>query len=336
MIRHLDPTALPSPKRKRGISNRRVRHGFTLVELLVVIAIIVILMSAVIVASTTLITKAKVSNTQALLTVVRDAVEQFKREQEAAPTITRARQGAVKYRDRYGLYPPDELEVFTPVGIPGSGASGGSLATGGAEIVPAPPYDAMRFYTKGLTWEDARLEHRDLAAMVVTIQTLGDVSASILGGIQNRYWRPAPLDDRDKPALFLDRPDTDGHRNDSWDSGDFEIRYIIDVWGTPLRYFAQRDRDANNPPEPSSNHEDWNEVSTTMVRLNGGRPVIMSYGPNGREQLTQEAMGDDATASLVADWVAVEDDHPQINHHLNADNVYADPTLKEKLVRGTQ
>ena len=336
MIRYRCPIAFPSPKRQRGVSHRRLRCGFTIVELLVVVGII---------ASTTLMTRARTSSTQALLTVVGDAVEQFKREQEAAPTITRAKQGTgqdtVKYRDRYGLYPPDELEVFTAVGIPGSPGNDEkkSLAPGRSQIVPAPQsggsYDSMKSYTRGLAWEDARFEHRDLRAMIVAIETLGDTSAAILDGVQDRFRTPGPLDDEDPPtpALFLDRPGASGRPNGRWDSEDLQIRNIVDAWGTPLGYFAQRDwvPDAKDEPEPSSNHEDWNEVSTTLVRLNGGRPAIMSYGPDGQEQLTADAMGDDAQASLVGDWV-FQDDH-QINNHLNADNIYADPALKEKLER---
>jgi type II secretory pathway pseudopilin PulG len=305
-----------------------------------VVGIIVILMGAVMIASTTLMTKARTSSTQALLTVVSDAVEQFKREQEANPTITRARQGEVKYRDRYGLYPPDELEVFTAVGIPGGPGNDKkySLAPGRSQIVPSPQsggsYDSMKFYTRGLAWEDSRFEHRDLRAMVVAIETLGDTSAAILGGVQDRFRTSGPLDDEDppKPSLFLDRPGANGKLNSDWDGEDLQIHDIVDAWGTPLAYFAQRnwDPDTKSQPEPSSNHEDWNRVSTILVRLNSGRPVIMSYGPDGQEQLTADAMGDDARASLVGDWVS-QDDH-QFNHDLNTDNIYADPALKEKLV----
>ena len=43
--------------------------------------IIVILVGSVLVAGSTLINRSRVSNTRALLTIVRDAVEQFAREQ---------------------------------------------------------------------------------------------------------------------------------------------------------------------------------------------------------------------------------------------------------------
>ena len=329
----LEPSSIPAPKVcERSIpkaSGTRPGRAFTLVELLVVIIVIVILLSAVLAASSTLFTKAKTANTQALLTVVRDAVEQFKREQTAKPTITRARQGVIKYLDRYGYFPPDELEVFTPIGIPGSGPAGNTLAPGGAVMVPAPGYGLMAFYTQGLPPEEKAAEHRDIVAMIVAIQTLGDASSAILDRIQDRYWL-APLDDKEDPTVFLDR-DGDG----DWDGDDHQVRYIIDDWGNPISYLAQRDWVP--PPTPvnaASNHPNWNEASTELIRLNAGQPVIFSYGPNGKEQLTLEQMGDNGAASLVGDFEGLSGTRHRIDHPLNADNVYADPSLKEKLVEG--
>lgn len=315
--------------------------AFTLIELLVVMAIIAVLAASVIVASSTLINKAKTSNTQALLTLVRDAVEEFEREQTTNPTITRARQGGVKYADRYGPYPPDELEVFTPVGIPGSGAAGKTLAPGGALMVPGPGggYPPMNFYTKGRSPQEAALEHRDLSAMMVAIEVFGDASAAMLDRIDKRYWF-TPLDDQDppEPAVYLDRPENATEEpNGKWDAWDLQVRWIADDWGNPISYMAQRDWVP--PPAPhvaSSNRPEltssWNHTSTELVRLNGGRPVIFSYGPDGSEQLTRDAMGEEGLASLVGDFA----DNHLIDNPLNADNVYANPALKDKLAAGIE
>lgn len=310
--------------------------------------IIVILISAVLVATSTLVNKAKVSNTKAMLTIVRDAVEQFRREQTAKPTIARASQPPavagnprIRYVDRFGHYPPDELEVFTPVGLPGSGPSGGTLAPGGAEMFPAPTtnggYNAMMFYTKGLPEAQQPMEHRDLVAMIVAIQTLGDASSAILDGIQDRYWF-APLDMQPPPptpSVFLDYPDptTDPPtRNDICDAYDLQIRYIIDDWGSPISYMTQRNGALPGSPGASTNHSSWSEASTEFVRLNGGQPVIFSYGPDGEEQLTREAMRTGGDASLVGDFA----NDGMINNPMNADNLYADPTLAEKLPRAEE
>ena len=301
-------------------------RAFTLVELLIVIVIIVILISAVLVASSALFTKAKVSSTQALLTVVRDAVEQFKREQTAGPSISRN----AAYRTRYGAFPPDELEVFSSAEVFPGGPANRSFAVGQAEIFPQPKYDPMKFYTIGLPPDEQAMEHRDIAAMIVAIQDLGDASAAILDRVQDRYWL-APLDPNDDPSVFLDK-----NGNGTWDSDDHQIRYIIDDWGNPLSYLAQRDwvQPPNTPPK-SSNHGDWNEASSTLIRLNGGQPVIMSYGPNGKEQLTQNAMGGSADVSIVGDFagLGLGSTQGKIDHLLNADNIYADPTLREKLAQ---
>lgn len=332
MVELLSRRAAALNPRRTPFNLNRSPRGFTLVELLVVVVIIAVLISAVVAASTTLVTKAKISSTQAVLTIVRDAVEQFHREQAAQPTLARNE----AYQDRYGYYPPDELEVFTPSGIPDD-LHPQSRAVGGAVIVPTPPpsgaYPHMNFYTRRLPPYEAALEHRDQVAMVVAIQTLGDASASILERVQDRYWASPPTDpaeDPPAPILFLDRDN-----NGDWDrTEDHQLRYIVDDWRTPISYFAQRNWDPDNPPAPSSNHASWNEASTEIVRLNGGQPVVMSYGPNGKEQLTRDAMGDEASASLVGDFEADAEHRHKINHHLNADNVYVDSTLKEKLAKG--
>jgi len=315
----------------------------TLVELLIVIVVIGILVSSVLVASSGFINKGRTNNTQAVLQIVADAVEEFKREQSTRPTITRARQPkatppppTVNYSDRYGAYPPDELEVFSAVGLPGSVPPvlprTNSLAPGGAVIVPAPsPWPAMRFFKDNDPAKNA-IEHRDQCAMITAIETLSESASSILDRIPDKNRSPGALDDNGKPALFLDRP---GGTDGTWDANDHQIRYIIDDWGIPISYLAQRDWKDATPefnPVPSNNHAAWNEASTELIRMNGGQPIIMSYGPNGKDQLTPEAMEMDAKASLVGDFEDA-DDHV-VNNPLNDDNVYSNPALKEKLAKG--
>ena len=310
-------------------STHSFRRAFTMVELMVVVVIIVVLISSVMVASTTLIERARASNTEAMLGVVTQAIEEFKREQESNLTAARSK----SYRTRYGLYPPDELEALTAVGVPGG--PGWSIAPGRAQMIPAVPgregYDAMNFFTAGLALEDQLLEHRDQVAMTTTILVLGDASSSILLGIQDKFWKHAPLDPQnDEPAIFLDR-NGDGN----WDAGDLAVRYLVDSWGTPISYLAQRDWTGDDTAAESPNLETWNEASTEIVRLNRNRPVLFSYGPDGPEQLTEEHMDKTGIASLVGDFEGLgeNDIRHRIDNPLNADNVYADPTLKEKLAK---
>jgi len=335
--------------RQSTIDNRQLRRpALTLVELLIVIIVIGILVSSILVASSGFINKGRTNNTQALLQIVADAVEEFKREQTAKPTISRARQPkqtppppTVNYSDRYGAYPPDELEVFTSSGLRGSTGTippSRTLAPGRAEVVyppKPPPWDAMQFFKDG---SDDALENRDQAAMIVAIETLSESASAILDRIPDKNRSPGPLKDG-KPALFLDRPDPKTNPpkpNDNWDSYDHQIRYILDDWGIPISYFAQRDFTTPANEIKSSNHPEWNEASTELIRMNGGQPIIISYGPNGKDQLIKEAMEPNAKASLVGDFEEEDAGKPHhvIDNPLNDDNVYSNPALKEKLAKG--
>ncbi len=323
--------------------DRPVACAFTLIELLVVIAIITVLLGAIFAASTTIIDRSRSNATQTVLSVVRDACEQFKREQKSNPTLTRRD----AYHKRYGEYPPDELEVFanpspyypTLPGWPEAGFAGGN-----ATIIP-PEFPGMKFYTKTLTPAEQAVEHRDLAAMILAIELFGQESKSILDQIPERNRSAGALNDRSppQPSQFLDR-----NGNDSWDAADdLQIRYILDDWGNPISYLAQRDfKEDTEGVTRSSNHDAWNEASTELIRLNGGQPVIFSYGPNGKDQLTAESMGASgggpgplvAPTSLVGDFEgeAPAGHEHKIDHPLNADNLYADPAFKEKIAKGLQ
>lgn len=307
--------------------------------------IIVILMSAVLVATSAVFNKAKITQTQAVLTVVQQAVEQFEREQKDNPTLAKASQKAtggtgtkrVRFADRYGSFPPDELELFTSEGLPG--ADGPTLGIGGATIdspLPADQWPAIQFYAyTAENWQYNLFESRDLAAMIVAIELYSDVASAMLDRIPNNNRHAGVLDQNGAPLIFLDRPNAEGKLDGKYDSGDLQIRYIIDSWGMAVGYLAQRDWNSTAPPDPSSNHEFWNQASTEMIRLNDGQPIIMSYGPNGGEQFEKTWMvNDEAKASLVGDWMDTEDSMSRINHQLNADNIYANPTLKEKLAEG--
>lgn len=321
------------------------RKALTMVELLIVIIVIGILISSILVAASSLIGKSKERNTQAVLQVVADAVEEFRREQTANATISRNKE----YKRRYGLYPPDELEVYgkTPAGVPvlPPTPSTGSLATpAGSVMVPAGPYESMRFYTDRRDPIADAKEHRDLAAMIVAIESLGDASASILARIPDRNRSAGALDSSGgNPAQFLDRPEgINGNPNDAWGPEDLQIRYILDEWGMPISYLAQRDypteeeKKAGVQEIPSRNHQGWNEGSTELIRMNGGQPVIFSYGDNGKDQLTKAMMEPDGKASLIGDFEDNTDpgSHHKIDNPANADNVYANPALKEKLAKG--
>ncbi len=308
-----------------------------MVELLVVVGLILVLLGAVIVAAPALIDRGKTQSTQLLLHNVQTMVDEFEREQKAAPTITRARQagaggvGYVTYKDRYGFFPPDELNPFTSNGMTGSQSGSGSLAPGGAKVILATNtdgnnYPAMRFYLDGDVSRDP-FEHRDIAALVLAVELFGgSQSRAMLDGLSDAHLRQGLRNNQGEPLQYLDR-----NNNGKWDAQeDLELRRIVDSWGVPLAYFSTRGFDAKKPGNDklqSSNHPAWYQVSSNLVAQNGGRPVLMSWGPDGREQLTRDLQTAEPTASVVGDLAV----HTFLRNPLNRDNVFADPALKQKL-----
>lgn len=298
-----------------------------MLELLVVIGIIGILAAALLVAGSKLIDGARSSSTAFMLGIVRDAVELFKEEQQAQPGFARP----AAYQARYGFYPPDELEVFSSVGIPPAGTLPGTRAPNAYEVWPKPaspiPFTAMTFQIDGLDENTRRQEHRDLAAVVLAINLYSDSAWELLSKLDDRNWI-VPEDDAGLPLQFLDR-----NGNEMFDaSDDLEIRHIVDAWGIPITYMSQRNYVATAASATKSENDPaWNEASTAMVRLNAGQPIISSFGPNGADQLSAEMiLAGTPAATLVADFA----DDGLINSALNEDNVYPDATIKEKLAKG--
>jgi len=307
-------------------------RAFSLIELLVVIVIITVLLGAVVTVGRGVVNKGQLRDTEAMLKVVRQAVDQFHDEAPLAGVSQPAGGGdRVFYTARYGNYPPDELEVFTVLGLPDSSPPGGSLAPGRAEMEPSPEepntYPNMKFHNQITTEQDYALEHRDQAAMLLAIRLFSDRASSILDAISPRFWSDGAVDRDGKPIQYLDRGKKKG-----FDSDDEQIRWLVDAWGVPISYMAQRDWDAAGEGQDSSNHLYWNQASTEMIALNGGAPILMSYGPNGRNQLTEANVDNDFTAVLIGDWV----DNRRIDNPLNDDNAYADSTLAPALARGKE
>lgn len=300
--------------------------AFTLVELMVVMGIIVLLIAAVVTVGSSVIDNSRAKDTQGMLEQVQSAIKAFER--EAPKATVHVRQGDVRYSDRYGTYPPDECEVFTPAGLPGSGNKGRTLLPGGAIISPGPPGADYGNMTFGLRATDLSAEHRDIVALVTAIEYFSEEGRNILSHLPERYWvQCASRGPTSRPQQYIDR-DPFGQYTPGADEA---TRWLVDDWGVPLRYFAQRDYDDG---ESSSNYSlgetDWNRVSTEMIRVNNGQPIIMSFGPNGKDQLA--GADPDIRTLMLGDWA----DDQRINHPMNDDNIYVVPELAVKLRDGAQ
>ncbi len=319
------------------------RGAFTLVELLVVISIILVLLGAVIVAGPRLLNTGRSQTTQLMLVAVRDAVEEFRREQTEKPTLTRPLTTkvtgcvATTYRKRYDAYPPDELEVLAEMGLP-CFCQDSSAAPGKAVIRPSPmtggKYEDMKFFPQIPPTDNP--EFRDNMVLTLAIDLFGQSSKMMLEQIAANNRRDVPPASGGAPSVYLDV-----NVNNMFDpSVDKTPYYLVDSWGVPIGYFAQRDFDANrtNTVLESSNHRKyWGPAVSNMVKRNGGQPIIFSYGPDGEDQLTSEVQTADPEANMVADWMkggsltSANAKEGVIDHPLNRDNVYADPIVKQRL-----
>lgn len=331
------------PSARRAGVVRAVRPAFTLIELLVVIAIIAILLTAVVTVGGWAVRKGQSKNTESVLRIVAEACEQFA-DKKPLSAIRQASSGGstLSYVGRYGdpktgrAYPPDELEPFTRLGLPGSRPNppaGNSLVPGGGLVVPDPGggYPELLFYRDGNPRPE--MEHRDMLAMVVAIELFCEEATATLDHIPSRNRIAPPTGDDRQPIHFLDR-----NANGRFDADDEPIRWVVDDWGHPIGYMAQRDYRVNGSSVPSSNRMSgwsWNEVSTRLVKLNGGAPVIFSWGPDGDEQLTSAAQSAGSAANLGADLMGTDGSVKDvIDNPMNLDNVYANPALSAALTRG--
>ena len=299
-------------------SNAPRRRAFTLVELMVVVAILAVLLGAVLAVTSSTIANAKARQTQAVMLNIQQAIEQF---QTDAP-LKRVKD----YRDRYGVYPCDELEPFVRNGANRGRPQKDLTAPLGRVIGPGADSD-LNVPANGLN----KVPDRSIKAMALAIRLYSSEGSAILDRISPKYRRP-PMD-RDE---FFDRDASGGGA--TLDIDDEPLIYFVDAWGTPFEYFAVSPADdttlAVNTPAPTDLAGNRLDASRWLVDgRNRGKPLLVSYGPDGPDQFSadfSDAQGNPLT-DLVADYDASGPEPHVIDDPLNDDNVYIDDTIKERL-----
>ena len=109
------------------------------------------------------------------------------------------------------------------------------------------------------------------------------------------------------------------YQADEKDTVGTPLVYYLDAWGQPIEYYSTRVGGSSSPAR--------DQLSTNLVSLNNGRPVLMSYGPNGADQLSGEY---DLNTTLQGDFGA----SGKIIDRLNQDNIYSSDALRDRVARG--
>lgn len=279
--------------------------AFTLVELLVTLGILAILITIVITIGGSAFGGAQKNETQAVLLNLQAAIEQF-RQDAPLRRVTNNQQKPV-YVNRYGDDPCDELNGF--------------LRSGGNAGVPVLPGHGTRPFL-GPGGASARLHlppaglsavrSSDFKALALVIKLYTPEAAAMLDRIEGRYRKTLP-----NPVEFFDR-----NGNDSLDMDDEPLFSFVDSWGNPIEYFATRNIVLDDKRE---------KASKAFVEANLGKPLLVSYGPNGREQIAQ--LPANTTSPIVEDFAEMGPGEHKVDQPLNADNVYPDDALNERLTR---
>jgi len=290
-------------------------RAFSLVEIMVVIGILALLIGIVFKGGGAMITRAKVRDTEAMIKTLKQAIEAYESEvnQQRVPCVS----------DLYRNSPPDNLYVFDKNGadLDCPKTSGGivKMVTDLSAATVTPGLNDLRASSgelQGLS--PANKKHGDIRAMVLAMRLRSPKASEILDRIDPRFKRSGAADN----AFF-----------DPGDGTDLiALDYYVDAWGSPLEYFCMCSFDpASATPRDAA--------STMIVHRSNTRPVLVSYGPDGPDQLSKEFMDTFGDTTIVGDFWSLPDGTKTmdglINHELNNDNIYSTDGLKEKLRTGT-
>jgi len=280
-------------------------RGFTLVEILMVVAGLGILLGLGGGSGSWAVESARARDTRTLLSILDTAAEQFK--EDSARTLGRKQE----FVTRYGGYPPDELDAFLDIPNPNVDPTGVRISR---TVFPKSAWDS--------------LEHKDVRAMNLAVRHLGGSpeAEAPLDRIASRF-KGQLLDASGTPTAYWD-VNKDNTFNPEIDE---PLEYLLDSWGNPLAYFSTRS--ASEGSGSSSERSRRAEFSSHLIRnFSNGRPVFVSYGPDGAEQQpNSELVTSGAAQDLVTDF-HFNNDH-RINNKYNHGNIYSVEDLEKKLVQ---
>jgi len=306
-LRVFPPHGHPT-RRPRGL---RYTCGFTLVEILVVIVILAVIATIAVVVGQRFINSAKSKDTAATFHVLKNAIDQF--------ALDGPYKNVVAARNRYGLYPPDELEAFTPPpapgGIPVPPPGGPPQSWNSANLSPRTSAGPGLLQVPAGDLDNVK--QRDVKALLLAIRLQGGTAAGELERIDPRFILPAA------PGEYFDL-----NADSTLDPEDTPLDALVDGWGRPVEYFALNPKPTPAPiPAPTDNAAgDRLTFAPAAVQRNNNVPFLVSYGPDGDDQVG--AM----QSPLITDWIATTP--MKIDDPLNTDNVYSDDSLAARLAGG--
>jgi len=301
------------------------RRGFSLIELLVVILVISILLSMIFLVGQSVIQDGKIKKTRLMLSHLQEAVETY-RDQHYHKAMN-------PVLDRYGNYPPDDIMTYTPLAADSTQQGAGHGVNGIYEDIPNLMPGGLGTFVRvgagplsGLTDDigaSGYVPNGDIKALVWALRN-HEKSRIVYDTIPKQY--------RVSVDLAVEFFDVDGDNIANYSAPldplvDKDVEYLVDSWGVPLEYFSSAF--LVEKTLPSGNPTAHGGAAELLVEANKDRPLLVSYGPDGKFQLEEGV-------TLPGQYVASPfSQRPFINER-NQDNVYCDDAVVARIAEAVK